>query len=118
MDSYDDLFDNPLWDCYHPHHLTPEDRAFDAECKLYSTSEWKELFDRAGAEHATLGGTTVLQADHSLGLWFLIYDNGRVAAAFGETPPATASTDWQAHGNHEALMLARNLLDVIQGVTS
>ena len=118
MSAYDEVFDSPLWDDCHPHYLGPEDRAFDAECRLYSTTEWHSLMKRAGAEYAELGGLTVMQADQGLGLWFLLYDGGRVASAFGETPPPSASADWCSHGNHEAMMLARNLLDVIQGVYS
>ena len=112
MDTYDDLFGSPVWDDHHPHHLDPEDRAFDDKCTLYSLSEWKTLLDKANVEHATLGRVT-LTGDAPL--WYLILDTGEVAAAIGHTPPCTASTGWQSHGNHEAMVLATNLLDAIHG---
>ena len=45
----------------------------------------------------------------------IVERGGQVAAAIGHTPPCTASTGWQSHGNHEAMVLATNLLDAIHG---
>jgi len=112
MDTYDDLFGNPVWDDYHPHHLGPDDRAFDDQCTLYSLSEWQTLLNKADVAHTTLGRATLA---HTPPMWFLILDTGEVAAAIAPTPPCTSSMDWQSHGNHEAMMLANNLLDAIHG---